>query len=560
MIHHFPDNFIFEEPHEFTDPFRYVPHPAVKAAAAHIMERISSDPKLSCWFSEGKMLGVLVCRHPENSKRVCYISAFSGSVGGRSMIEGFVPPIYDLMALSGNFKRREAEISDINRHIRNIEESESFCSVFKELKETEQERDYSIEQMRTAMSISKKRRDSLRSGCSESVAAELIRESQHEKAEFRRLKSSWEEKIADIRSRLDFFADEIESLKQQRATMSENLQNWIFQQYIVHNASGESSSIADIFASSGLIPPGGTGECAAPKLLEYAYLHGLKPLAMGEFWYGKDSETAVRSHGRFYPSCTSKCGPLLKYMLHGLSSPSSVHPATISDEQPVMIPDPVIVYEDESVLVVEKPSGMPSVPGLDGRTSLQEWLGEGIHQVHRLDMDTSGVMVFAKTHQAAVNLRIQFEEHSVRKIYMARISAADKPPQCCGAGRISLPLCADYDERPRQKVDFRQGKPAYTEYETVKMHSDGTADILLYPHTGRTHQLRVHCAHAQGLNRPILGDLLYGAHKASEHSSSGTSKEYPVPERLCLHSWSITFRHPATDKPLTFTSSQLCYR
>jgi tRNA pseudouridine32 synthase/23S rRNA pseudouridine746 synthase len=235
---------------------------------------------------------------------------------------------------------------------------------------------------------------------------------------------------------------------------------------------------------------------------------------------------------------------------------------------------PIIIHEDESVIVIEKPSGMPSVPGLDGRMSLQEWISQDreVHSVHRLDMDTSGVMVFAKTSDAAVCLRKQFEEHTISKTYMARVTPwtqKESLTKCEGLflhlqtqtgfkdhqpGSIDLPLSPDYDERPRQKVDFKQGKEAHTEYEIIKEYADGTADLLLYPHTGRTHQLRVHCAHALGLGRPILGDLLYGAHTVRLQADASAQ-----PSRLCLHALSITFRHPDTDAPLTFTSQHLCY-
>ena len=217
---------------------------------------------------------------------------------------------------------------------------------------------------------------------------------------------------------------------------------------------------------------------------------------------------------------------------------------------------------------------MPSVPGLDGRISLQEHLEArsshhqdssstpvSIHAVHRLDMDTSGVMVFAKTAEAAVNLRRQFEEHTVRKTYMARVSAGTDVPSKTGKGAIDLPLSPDYDERPRQKIDFRQGKPAHTEYEIVRINEDGTADLLLHPHTGRTHQLRVHCAHHLGLGRPIVGDLLYGGHSVygcNADNRMATSTK-GVPGRLCLHALSITFRHPETGQELTFTSDRLSY-
>ena len=148
---------------------------------------------------------------------------------------------------------------------------------------------------------------------------------------------------------LDDMDDEIDTLRKCRAEMSDGLQKWIFRQYVVHNAAGEERSIYDIFDMEYLIPPGGTGECAAPKLLEYAYRHGLKPVAMGEFWYGTSPETAVRTHGHFYPSCTSKCGPLLGYMLQGmeLMKLEEIHGT------------PSVIYEDKDICstqCVQKPA------------------------------------------------------------------------------------------------------------------------------------------------------------------------------------------------------------
>ena len=579
MIHLFPEDFSYGSPFDgFTDPFRYAPHPAVQEAARIMTDMIDSDRSLSEAFSEGKMLGVLVCRSSGISRDLCFIAAFSGNVGGKSHIEGFVPPIFDLCDPSGHFKQREAEITDINHRIHTLSNSDRLASLQSELSETTGARDRALAEFRMAMAEHRIRREDMRSRTSDPhELARLIKESQHEKAEFRRLKASWEKNISSVQDQIRTMQDEISQLKDERARMSDELQDWIFRQYVVHNALGESSSIADIFAGHGLVPPGGTGECAAPKLLEYAYRNGLEPLAMGEFWYGRSPQTAVRTQGHFYPSCTSKCGPLLGYMMKGLSiGPSGF----IGDGH--IIPAPVIIYEDDSIVVAEKPSGMPSVPGLDGRISLEEHLSLNddpernsvsslVLAVHRLDMDTSGVMVFAKTEKAAAALRQQFAEHTVRKTYMTRVTLATVPAAMVAtaadadaarieptagdidlplprieptAGCIDLPLAADYDERPRQRVDFQQGKPAHTEYEAVRVNPDGTADLLLHPVTGRTHQLRVHCAHSLGLGSPILGDLLYGGS--------------PAP-RLHLHALSITFRHPVTDTELTFTSRQLCY-
>lgn len=568
----------------FTDPFRYVPDPLTLHAGQIIISRLAEwasmaegahERALERSFAEGKMLGVLVCR-------TGFLAAFSGTVKGpdgnvTASVDGFVPPIIDLTEKNGHFKRKEAVISLLNKEIETILSSPEYNGLKKELLDASSARDTEIENLQNRIRFAKMQRDEIRSETADpSKLDELIRESQFQKAELKRCKDRWKAHISGIEERLREFEDTIRDLKTERSAKSDALQKWIFENAVVHNGEGESSSIWDIFSAGGLVPPGGTGECAAPKLLNYAFTHGLEPLAMGEFWYGSSPDTAVRTHGNFYPSCTSKCGPLLAYMTKGLRSPVKPvmtyrHPlmsgVTLKSEAPeTSLPTTIgNLYEDDSIIIVEKPSGMPSVPGLDGRISLQEILSyrmevqnestlATIHAVHRLDMDTSGVMVFAKTAEAAVNLRRQFEEHTIRKTYMARVSAGTDIPSKTGKGAIDLPLSPDYDERPRQKIDFRQGKPAHTEYEIVRINEDGTADLLLHPHTGRTHQLRVHCAHHLGLGRPIVGDLLYGGHSVYDCNA-----DKGVPGRLCLHALSITFRHPETGQELTFTSDRLSY-
>ncbi len=534
----------------FTDPFRYFPDPLVVKAADEVMGMIDSSEELCQAFSEGKMLGVLVVEIPgqardlHGGKHPGYLAAFSGNVGGKSIVDGFVPPIFDLLDPSGHFKTHEAEITSINRDIDSLSTSPELTSLRIRLSDAEQNRDSEINSMKARMAISKRERDEIRSELSDpSRLAELIRESQFEKAELKRLKVSWDEKISALKMALGKIEDEISSLKRKRSQMSDELQEWIFRQYIVHNALGEESSIHDIFAAEGLVPPGGTGECAAPKLLEYAFRNGLRPVSMGEFWYGKSPETAVRTHGHFYPSCTSKCGPLLGWMVRGLGVSGvdcgeGISPTGVN-----------IIYEDEVLIAVDKPSGMPSVPGLDGRVSAYEVLERSVgevHVVHRLDMDTSGVLLFAKTAKAAAIMQKQFENQTIEKVYQARLSAPDGwredgfSPKPGDKGRIELPLGPDYDERPRQKVDFVQGKAAVTDYETVGSGQDGCLDILFRPRTGRTHQLRVHASHTLGLARPILGDPLYG----------GT----PAP-RLYLHALEISFRHPASGSEIKIKSA-----
>lgn len=648
----------------FTNPFRYIPHPLVRAAAAEVLAKLlswrnmpedSTERVIEHSFAEGKMLGVLVCRKmehkvsengeihhkgngicvsAEDSCTLCYLAAFSGTVRGAdgrvtSTVDGFVPPIIDLTAPEGYFKLKEAEISQINQRISKLASSSKLSKLKESYQRMLAQQESEISAMQEQMRLSKIRREEIRESASGAcVEAELIKESQFQKAQLKRLKDKWKEALAETGAQISAFETEISTLKKERAERSDQLQKWIFENALVHNALGEVSSIWEVFNADGLIPPGGTGDCAAPKLLEYAYANGLQPLAMGEFWYGLSPETAVRTHGHFYPSCTNKCGPLLSYMMQGLS---------IQNNNPTALGAPLIIHEDEAVIVVEKPSGMPSVPGLDGRKSLLEWLAERatdqshiasdhsinsaplkfqVHSVHRLDMDTSGVMVYAKTEAAALHIRKQFEEHSIRKSYIARLTCcvspmndnkpdmaenqpwdskinvekhvgttehkedagtvAMKPPHQPSAlnnstGTINLPLSPDYDERPRQKVDFKQGKPAHTDYKILQTNPDGTTDIQLYPLTGRTHQLRVHCAHPLGLARPIAGDLLYGAHTANcfqempwecqsqhQHQSQSQNQSRDI-SRLCLHALSITFIHPLTGTPQTFTSATLSF-
>lgn len=537
MIHEFIPEADFQyEP--FTDPFRYSPHPLVKKAAALVMQRIDCDQLLSSEFSEGKMLGVLVVSHDNG---IGYLAAFSGNVGGRSMIEGFVPPIYDLTEPGGYFKIREAEISSLNHEIRLLTDSEEIKTLKGQLKDAEFLMMQDVELQKARMARLKEERDRIRNQSDDLlIQEELTRQSQFEKAELKRIKTRWEKSITEIQKKLSLHSEKIKALKTRRSEMSDDLQKWIFRQYIVHNARGESRCIYDIFADSGLTPPGGTGECAAPKLLEYAFRNGLSPLAMGEFWYGRNSITAVRTHGHFYPSCTSKCGPLLNYMTSGLDIFAESADYT-----------PHIIYMDEAIIVISKPSGMPSVPGLDGRISALEWLqghleDHDIESVHRLDMDTSGVMIYARNADVGANLRHQFEKRLISKTYIARLSpAAESTTLNLGStGEIILALSPDYDERPRQKVDPAQGKEAITSYEVNYVHEDGSIEITLHPHTGRTHQLRVHSAHTLGLGHPIKGDKLYGGNPA---------------DRLHLHALSLTFTHPVTNLPMTFEDNTTSY-
>lgn len=323
----------------------------------------------------------------------------------------------------------------------------------------------------------------------------------------------------------------------ERKAASAQLQDFLFEHYRVLNSLGEEKSIKEIFALRGLVPPGGTGECAAPKLLQWAYSQGLKPLAMGEFWYGASPRSEVRQSGSFYPSCTGKCGPLLSYMMQGLEVEANPLDKRYCGKEPE------VLFSDEDIIIVNKPAGMLSVPGRTEANSLLEWLrerfGENIESCHRLDMDTSGVMVYARSLEVKRRMEAQFAAGEVDKCYRARLISKDTPFRKSAEGTISLPLMLDYYDRPRQIVDFKQGKSAITDYKVEQILPNGEVEVLFFPRTGRSHQLRVHSAHHLGLGRPIKGDRLYGS---------------PSTGRLYLHAESISFHHPSTGEKISFTT------
>ena len=317
--------------------------------------------------------------------------------------------------------------------------------------------------------------------------------------------------------------------------MSQELQLWLFHQYQLLNAHGETKDLVDIWQSyysrpkllqKFPLPPGGTGDCCAPKLLQYAYQHGLKPVCMAEFWWGAPTKEELRQHLNYYPACRGKCKPILTWMLQGLDVDPD--PETLG-LQHLEIPT---VYEDNDLLVIDKPSGILSVPGRIEDYSVETVMRERYPDsivAHRLDMGTSGLLIVAKNGEAYRILQQQFIHHEVKKKYLALL---EQPGQ--GTGVISLPLRPDPMNRPRQVVDMLHGKRAVTRYEYI---SDRL--VALWPETGRTHQLRIHCAHPDGLANPIVGDELYGTRD----------------KRLCLHAAEIWFRHPVTGSEMHFETT-----
>ena len=324
--------------------------------------------------------------------------------------------------------------------------------------------------------------------------------------------------------------------------MSQDLQLWLFHQYQLLNARGETKDLVDIWQNyydrpklreKFPLPPGGTGDCCAPKLLQYAYQQNLKPVCMAEFWWGQSTKEELRQHLNYYPACRGKCKPILTWMMEGLDV--DVNPETLGFPHLEV----KTIYEDDALLVVDKPSGLLSTPGRVEEYSVENIMRQRYPDsfvAHRLDMWTSGLLIVAKSLEVYRSLQEQFVKHQVKKRYIAvleNLEILDRLDVLEKKGTISLPLRPDPMNRPRQIVDHEHGKRAVTDYEFLNENT-----VALYPQTGRTHQLRIHCAHPEGLGRPIKGDELYGT-KA---------------DRLYLHAEQIWFRHPVTGEDMHFIS------
>ena len=536
-------------PEKFTYPFHYTPHPLCVLAAEEVKEYIASRKEWQEELASGKMFGVLIVQTDNGitnneENQIGYLAAFSGNLDGKNLHPYFVPPVYDLLQPEGFFKIEEEQISAINIRIRELENSSSYLDSKEKWKiETEQAKAV-LNQAKAELKMAKEAREIRRQSSPElsgEEQASLIRESQYQKAEYKRLEKKWKKRLEELEMEVRHFDIEIERLKTERKERSAALQRKLFEQFRMLNAQGEVKDLYTIFEQTvQKVPPAGAGECALPKLLQYAYLHQLKPLAMAEFWWGDSPKNEIRHHGYYYPSCKGKCEPILQHMLQGLEV----------DENPLLNPvheeeELEIVFEDEWLLVVNKPAGMLSVPGkAEDRDSVYHRLKKkypeatGPMIVHRLDMATSGLLLVAKTKEVHQDLQAQFANRSIKKRYVAVLDGIVLSER---TGRIELPLCLNPLDRPRQIVSKEYGKEAITEYKIIS-ESEKIIDesersineprkytrIIFYPLTGRTHQLRVHAAHPEGLGCPILGDELYGK-KA---------------DRLYLHAEYIEFRHP----------------
>lgn len=534
------------------NPFDYTPDAACEDAFGQLLALLDSfkksespaDVNFCREIEAGKMLGVLIAEDDDGARHSLY--AFSGQLGDGGFYHyGFVEPVFDYLQPDGYFKTREADISRQNAEIAQFEESilaEARAAYERSAARMEAEIDACKEHCRRAKLKRKARRES--GNADEAELTEMLRQSQYEKAELHRLKKRLAAELQPLAGRLNETQCTLDAMKEKRRADSEALQQWLFTNFKVLNARGESKSLSEIFADTPMkIPPSGAGECCGPKLLQAAYKRGLRPVAMAEYWYGKPKGGEVRRHGDHYPACRGKCLPVLGWMLRGLT----VEPPLESDGNACETPEPEILYENQWFCVVNKPSGMLSVPGKGSAVSVEQWLSNRYGQqrevkvAHRLDQDTSGLLIATFGQQSFKLMQSLFATRKVKKTYEAVLEGNYLERGLERCGRISLPLSPDWLDRPRQRVDLDDGKEAVTDYEFTAT-SDRRSCVTFHPLTGRTHQLRVHAASTLGLGMPIAGDRLYGT-----RSSIPATKE-----RLHLHAKKIEFTFPLDNRNYIF--------
>lgn len=540
-------------PERFTFPFYYQPHALCVMAAQELQQRLvqpqnwqhnfglSDDPHNII----GKMFGVLLVQQADGE--VGYLAAFSGKLAEQNHLDGFVPPVFDLLAEGSFFLNQQSRINQLNQQIYLLEQQPQLSLLQQQLVMQITARDQHIAQQRARMVEQRKVRKAQRiAGQAEldkprlaSLEAQLNQQSIADKLQLKALSAHWQDQVGQAQAAFDLLNHKISALKEQRKQQSAALQHSIFEQYRFLNSQGAEKSLQSIFSQTALrIPPAGAGECAAPKLLQYAFLHQLKPLAMAEFWWGASPKSEVRQHMQFYPACMGKCQPILAHMLEGM--PLDANPLLINHAASLHLD---IIYQDDDMLVVNKPAEFLSVPGKDIQDSVYTRIKHQFPQasgsliVHRLDMSTSGLMVLALNPQGHKNLQRQFIQRRIKKVYVALLDGLLRQD----SGSINLALRGDLYDRPRQLVCNEHGKPALTHWQVISRNTyTQQSKIRLHPHTGRTHQLRVHCAHPLGLNTPIVGDDLYG--KAGQ--------------RLHLHAQRLELYHPVSGELMTFFAKE----
>ncbi len=535
-------------PEKFTFPFYYEPHLLAEIATKEVQEYlekqtdfehnfgINSDNKST---AIGKMFGVLVVKNQQNE--LGYLAAFSGKLEDNSFPDKFVPPVFNMRTEGSFFLKGEEEINEINKRLSTIKNDKNYLSIKQSFKKTLQDINQDLSFEKEKLKLQKKDRKfrkqigkaTLNKVELNTLNKKLVQESFNNQFYIKELQEYYDDKLDKIRVKLTLFEEEISSLKSKRKEISNHLQQTLFKNYSFLNQLKEKKNLLDIFKDPAIKPPAGSGECSAPKLLQYAFLHDLEPVCMAEFWWGISPSSEIRKHKNFYPACQGRCKPILTHMLDGVEMDDNLLLENLAEKQELEI-----IFEDDVLIVVNKPAEFLSVPGKNISDSVYTRIKEKYPQatgpliVHRLDMSTSGILLLTKTKEANKVLQSQFIKRTVKKRYVALLDGIVKEKK----GTIKLPLRVDLDDRPKQLVDFVHGKNAETLWKSIKTEN-GKTRIHFYPITGRTHQLRVHAAHKDGLNTPIIGDDLYG------------KKE----NRLHLHAEFIEFSHPITNEKMSFT-------
>ncbi|MDX6745759.1 pseudouridine synthase [Polaribacter sp. PL03] len=537
-----------ELPEKFTFPFYYEPHLLAKIATKELQEYLENQTDFKHNFglentsnelAVGKMFGVLVVKN--NKNEIGYLNAFSGKLADKSLPEKFVPPVFNMRTEGSFYIKGELEIDAINAQLGNLKKDENYLNlkklVHKTTKEIEDDLAFQRKRMKLFKNDRKAQKRNATSILNELEFKELIKkltqESYNNQFFMKELQEYYQTKIAKISKEFIIIEAKIASLKKERREKSNYLQQTLFSKYAFLNPKKELKNLLDIFNNPAIKPPAGSGECSAPKLLQYAFANDLTPITMAEFWWGISPNSSVRQHKNYYPACQGRCKPILTHMLNGVEMDDNLLLENLAEKQELKI-----IYEDDVLIVVNKPAEFLSVPGKDIKDSVYARIKDkypnatGPLIVHRLDMSTSGILLLTKTKEANKILQSQFIDRTIKKRYVALLNGNLVENN----GKIKLPLRVDLDDRPKQLVDFTYGKPAETDWEIIN-RENGKTRVYFYPITGRTHQLRVHAAHKNGLNTPIVGDDLYG------------KKE----NRLHLHAQFIELYHPSTNKRISFT-------
>ncbi|MEG5065977.1 pseudouridine synthase [Microcoleus sp. B3-A4] len=516
--------------------------------ARGLMQYLAADDS---YDREGKMYGILLVEMPSGEQGI--LKAFSGLLNGCSILEGWVPPIPGRERVAFEEARTLTQLEAMKQELialNQLPQRQEYEALFREF-------EVQMQVLSDRHRNCKQQRDEKRQLLCQTLAAETLeialeqlnQESRLEKIERRQLKRQRDETLQPLKQLIEAADRRMRALKQQRKELSRELQTQMHAAYTLVNFLGKSRSLSSLMPTNSI--PTGTGDCCAPKLLHYAAVQNLKPLAMAEFWWGPPSGDKIQ--GEFYGACGDRCQPLMGFLLSGLAQnpivsninegltggleaqpllPTSNNISCGTGILPVtqMLP---IIYEDKWLIAVNKPSGLLSVPGryFENQDSvfsrLRNLLPDSLNLivVHRLDGETSGILLLARDKETSSQLRQQFAKKQVHKVYEAVLSGTVK----IEAGTIDLPLRGDPENRPYQQVNWECGKPSVTRFQV--MAREGNCDrVEFLPLTGRTHQLRVHAADVRGLGIPILGDRLYGCRAAAK--------------RLHLHARELSFKHP----------------